>query len=111
MNVTGPPHAVIPPDVAVTVTEYTPFCCVLYFHWAMPEEFVVAVLVVVPPGRAMLKVTVAPDAGTPPFLVIVDWMVTVARADTLPGNAVNCDTAIGSGGVVTVQLAFPVVVE
>jgi len=62
--------------------------------------------VVVPPvGVVTANVTLAPDAGTPPF-------VTVAATETVPGRAKFVpDTEMliaKEGGVTTVAFAIPV---
>jgi hypothetical protein len=110
VNVTGPPVAVDPDNDAEAVTEYEPFFVGLYDHVATPDAFVVTVCVVVPPGRLMVNVTAAPAAGTPLPLVITAWIVTFARTATVAGVTDNWETYIGVGGVITVQLAFPVAV-
>jgi hypothetical protein len=92
VNATGPPAAVAPDNDAATVTEYEPFFVGLYFHSAIPEAFVVAVCVVVPPGLLSVNVTLAPAAGTPPLFVITAWIVTVPRTATVAGVADNCET-------------------
>ena len=69
----------------------------------MPFEPVVAVWVVVPPlGVLSVNVTLAPEAGVPPF-------VTEAAIGTLPGGAKlvagTARLATSEGGVITVAFA------
>jgi hypothetical protein len=66
---------------------------------------VVAVCVVVPPlGAARVKVTLAPEAGVPPFVTSVVIGTMLGREKLVPDTET---TTANAGGVITVAFAVP----